>query len=194
MWLWNPLIAEMIKLKSLIFDWCSPLRHTKSHWVHNHFAWNSYRYFWQPVYLFNVYSCAFKRIEASEFLRHHDSHHRSDTWGRCIMCWCFQLVCYGIPIHVHILNISTRYLDLSFSGLFSLIPITYLKQFSNSWPFAAGLSTELYSSLYGLMLHDSWHSSGLRPCTDRLSHDSYDISDLNFVSKFCLHFRLCFLM
>jgi hypothetical protein len=60
----------------------------------------------------------------------------------------------------------------------------YYKQFSNSRPWAVGLSAELYSQLHGRMQHNGWDASGSKLCTECLSYDLYDFANLNFVTKF----------
>jgi len=84
--------------------------------------------------------------------------------------------------------------DSSGVSSFSSISMTYCKQFSIVWTCAGGLSRELCSWLHGLMQTDSCLSSGFWMCFDRSFHKLYDITDLNFVDKFCLKFRFCFMI
>jgi len=73
---------------------------------------------------------------------------------------------------------------------FSLISMTYHKQFSKCSLCAPGLNAEWRSWMYGWMQHDGGHSYRFTLRIDRSFSDWYAISDSNFVSKFCLQFRL----
>jgi hypothetical protein len=70
----------------------------------------------------------------------------------------------------------------------------YHKQFSISQPCAGGLSKEIFSWPHGLMQPVGCHLSEFRMCFDRSVYQSYDITDLNSVSKFRLNFRFCFII
>jgi len=70
----------------------------------------------------------------------------------------------------------------------------YHKQFLIFRPYAGGLSGELWSWLHGLLQTDSCHSSGFWVCFDPSFNESYDITDLNFVSKLRPKFRSCFII
>jgi len=57
--------------------------------------------------------------------------------------------------------------------------MTYHKQFSKSRPCAPGLCRELCSGLHNRMQHDGRHSSGFVLRIDRLTYDTYDITNTN---------------
>jgi len=66
----------------------------------------------------------------------------------------------------------------------------YNEQLSKSRLGAADLSGELCRWLHGQMQCDGCHSSGFRQRTDRSFYISYDITDVNFVSKVRLYYPL----
>jgi hypothetical protein len=82
----------------------------------------------------------------------------------------------------------------SSSSWFSLTSMTYLKQWTISLVFAEGLSGELGSWQCRLKQPDGCYCSGFRMCIDRFLYEWYAITDLKFVSKFCLKFRFCFII
>jgi len=92
-------------------------------------------------------------------------------------------------IHSFFINIA----QLPHSALcssFSSIFITYHKKISICSPCAPGLNAEWRSWMYGWIKHDGGHSYRFALCIDRSSSDRYAITHRNFVSKFCLRFRL----
>ena len=82
---------------------------------------------------------------------------------------------------------------LPLSTLSSSISMTYRKQSSNARPWAAALWAELCSWMDGSMQHDGCHSSQCAFHFDCSFDDTYDITNLNFVSKFGLYFSIDFL-
>ena len=44
------------------------------------------------------------------------------------------------------------------------------------------------------MQTEGCHLSGFRMCFDSCIYEAHDITDLNFVSKFCLKFSFCFII
>jgi len=88
-------------------------------------------------------------------------------------------------IHYWLTNMA-RLPDLSVTSSSCSISMTYHRQFSKSSPCATALSGELCSWMKGLMRHGGSHSSGFTLRIDHSFFDSYDITDLHFVSKFCL--------
>ena len=75
---------------------------------------------------------------------------------------------------------------ISISSSLSSISMTYLKQFSKSRTCAASLSKKFCGSIHGLMQCDGCDSSGFGLRNDRIFYDSYDITNLNYVSTFRL--------
>jgi len=72
----------------------------------------------------------------------------------------------------------------SWSSSFSLISMTYHKQFSKSWPCGPELSGELCSWMHGRMQHDGCHAYKFILHFDRSFNDLYDITYLKVVGKF----------
>jgi len=97
-------------------------------------------------------------------------------------CWSL----YTVSIYIASLpNPST------FSYVWA-ISLTYREHLSNSWPCAPGPCGELCSWMHEQMHHDGRHSSQLVLRIDHFLYDSYDITDLNYVSEFCLSFSFGF--
>ena len=68
--------------------------------------------------------------------------------------------------------------------------MTYHKQFPKYWLYAPGRKAELHNWIGGWMLHDGGHSYRFALRIDRSFYDTYAITALYFVSKFCLQYRL----
>jgi len=70
------------------------------------------------------------------------------------------------------------------SSSFSAISMTYHNEFPKSQPCEPGVYGELGSWMEESMQHDSHHSDKFVLSTDRSFYNWYDITHLNFVSKF----------
>ena len=96
-------------------------------------------------------------------------------------------------IHSFFINIA-QLPHFALCSSFSLIFMTYHKQFLKCWLCAPGPNAEWCSWMHGWIQHDSGHSYRFALRINLAFSDWYAITDLNFVSKFCLQFRLRVLM
>jgi hypothetical protein len=183
--------------KSLTLHWCShlssPKRHTNSNWGLNNCTKIAYRLYWQPVYRFYVLSFESKIFETSQFLSHHYTHHFHNEWCSCSAFQRYRPAIYGITIHALVLDTYSLTSSPFLTQLVCLISMTHPKQLSNSRPSAGGLSEKICCWLDGLTKLIGCHLSQFPMCLDRTFYESYDITDLNCVSKFRLKFRCCFI-
>ena len=101
------------------------------------------------------------------------SHSRTFGW-QFVACKSFHQFC------VMIAQLPHHFLSSSFS----LISMTYHKQFQISQSCAPGLCGELCSWIHEWIRHDGCRSDRFVMRTDRSSYDTYDIPHLNFVSTF----------
>jgi len=75
---------------------------------------------------------------------------------------------------------------LSSSSSVSVISMTYHKQFSTSQLCAPGLCSEVCSCMHDCMQSKGCHSFSFALCCDCCIYESYDITELYFVSEFWL--------
>ena len=92
-------------------------------------------------------------------------------------------------IHSFFINIA-KLPHFALYSSFSSIFRTYHNQFPKYSLCAPGLNAEWRSWIYGWMQHDGGHSYRFALRIDRCSSGWYAITDSNFVSRFCLAFRL----
>jgi hypothetical protein len=107
----------------------------------------------------------------------------SSTFG-----WQFTVFWY---ICYFLMWTAQHYHLCMFRTLFS-ISITYHTWYSNSGPCVPAPSGELCDWMYGLMQYDGYYSFWIALCIDSSCYPSYEITDLNFVSKFHHYFSCCF--
>jgi hypothetical protein len=76
---------------------------------------------------------------------------------------------------------------------FPSISMTYLMQYSHSWPCAPGLSGDCSRWMYGWMQHDGGYSYRFALRSNHSLYDLYAMTELYCAGTFCLWYWLCIL-
>jgi len=103
--------------------------------------------------------------------------------------WQFT-TCRSIPLFL--IYIASLPHFFSYSSI-SLTSITYHLQLSQRSTRVPGLSCEFWSRMYQWIQYDCGYSCWDILHIDCSCYDWYDVTDLNFVSKFCHWLSFCFL-